>query len=676
MAASLLLNLGARAMNASQAAINVIGHNIANANTPGYSRQTAVLTTATPQFTGAGFVGKGVAVDTINRVYNRFLTQEAQGSRATASADETALVNLTRLEKLFPPGEAGLGAAVGGFLNAMVDVASRPADPAARQVVLGRAKDVATRFSSAGVQLADLQAGVVSDLVANVQVVNQLSKQIANANLQVARLAGSGHSVNDLLDQRDQLIYELSKYVAVSTLEADDGSLGVFIGGGQRLILGAEAQQLAVVEDAYDPLRAQVALVEAGGNRPLASSLLSGGSIAALMAFQDGDLQDARNYVGQLATALAMRVNAQQALGLDLSTPPGSGVPLFSLGAERALPANTNARDAFGNFVAGVQVTRVDPNFLQASSYTLKLDPAGSGSYLLTRESDGLQRLVNDGDTVDGFRINFTPAAPGALDSYRLEPVAVAALDMRRILDQPSGIAAASPISAVTDVNNRGSASIDSIFVVDPSFDRLNFPTPGNPPPPVATELQFTTENLDGSVNYTLTGPFGVLNGTWRAGQPMGNEIGVALGFELRLTGVPKGETFAGAGDGDRIQLVETLFPAQNNGNVKAFLALQGETFVGRRDLGLGVIAAGTTLNDAYAAAMGEIGARVQGAEYLSDVSNQVASDADAARASEAGVNVDEEAARLLQYQQAYQAAAKIMQVAQIVFDELMRTVG
>jgi len=658
MGASPLLNLGARAMNANQAVLNTIGHNIANANTPGYSRQEAVLKTALPQFTGAGFVGKGVLVDTINRSYNRFLTAEANNSRAAASLDATRLDNLNRLEKVFPPGEFSLGQAVGQFLNSMVDVASRPADPAARQVVLGRAQETAVRFNSAATQLEDLQAGVVSDLKASVSIANQLAQQIANANQQIARLTGSGHSVNDLLDQRDQMIYELSKYIAVSTIEADDGSVGVFVGGGQRLVLGAQAQQLVVETDTYDPQRARLALEESGGTRPLDPSVLTGGSISALLSFQNTDLQDARSYIGQLAAALAMRINDQQALGLDLSTPAGAGVPLFAVGTERVLPATTNARDGAGNFLSGVEIQRVDASFLQASSYTLRNDPAAPGTYQLIRDSDGLVRTVADGDVVDGFRISFNPAPPGPLDTYRLEPVATAGLGMRRALDQPQGIAAASPVSAIANRDNLGSASVDSVFAVQVGFDALAT---------LPADIVFGADNGDGTVNYTITGPFGALNGVWRPGQPIGNETGVALGFEMRLTGVPK--------PGDQIALVATQFPAQNNGNVKAFLGLQAETFVGRRDLGGGNVSAGSTLNDAYAAAMGEIGSRVQGTGFLAVVSEQVAQQADSAKAGEAGVNLDEEAARLVQYQQAYQASAKMLQVAQTIFDELINTI-
>jgi flagellar hook-associated protein 1 FlgK len=658
MGASLLLSLGARAMNASQAAINTIGHNIANANTPGYSRQTVVLKTATPQFTGGGFQGKGVQVDTINRSYNQFLTREANGSRATAAADQSLLTNLQRLEKVLPPGESGLGQGIGQFLNAMVDVASRPSDPSARQVVLSRAKEMASRFASAGAQLQDLQQGVVSELKANVVVVNQIAQQIAVLNGDIARLSGSDSAPNDLLDQRDQMVAELSKYIGVTTIPASDGSVGVFIGGGQVLVLGVQAQSLAVEGDPYDAQRAQVSLQQAGGTRVLDESSLSGGAIAGLVSFQNNDLQDARNYVGQLATAITMRVNEQQALGLDLGTPPSAGVDMLAVGGARVLPASTNARDAAGNYLSGVVLTRVDPGFLQASSYVLKGDPAAVGSYLLVRESDGLVRSVANGDVVDGFRIDFSPAAPGPFDTYRLEPVANAAVSMRRVLDQTQGVAAASPISAITNVANTGTASVDTIYAVDSTnFNVANFPA----------DIVFGAVNADGSVNYTLTTQTGIFNSVWRAGQPIGNETGVAQGFALNLIGVPR--------PGDSLLLNPTAFPAQNNGNVKAFLALQSEAFVGQRDLGAGVIAAGATLNDAYAAAMGDIGARVQGTEFLAKASQQVAEDAESARSGEAGVNLDEEAARLLQFQQAYQASAKMLQVAQVVFDELLQSV-
>ena len=212
-----LLNVGARAMLANQAALSVIGHNIANANTPGYSRQSPLLSTAVAQFSGSGFIGKGVDVDTVLRAYNRFMTAEANSARSEAQRDGALRDNLLRLEQIFPPGESGLGNAANQFLNAMIDVASRPADPSARQVVLGRAQEMAARFAGAGQQLSDLQAGVNTELRLQVQQVNDLARQLANVNIQVSRASGTGQLPNDLLDQRDELVKQISQYLSIKT---------------------------------------------------------------------------------------------------------------------------------------------------------------------------------------------------------------------------------------------------------------------------------------------------------------------------------------------------------------------------------------------------------------------------------------------------------------------------
>lgn len=399
-----LLSIGIRAMFANQAALQTVGQNIANANTQGYSRQSVVLTTPDGQYTGSGYFGKGVSVQTVERSYNAFLTKNASATQATAYMDSTRATSLAQLEKLFPPGEQGIGNAAGQFLNAMVDVASRPGDPSARQVVLGRATELASRFSSAGQQLVNMQAGVVSDLKANVDVVNQLTQQIAAANDQVARSNGSGHTPNDLLDKRDELIANLSQYIQVTTLPATDGTVGVFIGGGQRLVLGSNAQALSVTPDPYDSNRAQVSINESNGTRALDTSILTGGSITALLQYQNTDLQDAKNLLGQMAAAFSARVNDQQALGLDLSNPPGKGPPIFTVGSPRSLPSSSNLRNADGSFAVNVGISISNPKQLQASSYKLQADPAGTpGSYQVTRLSDGLVRTVAEGDEIDGL---------------------------------------------------------------------------------------------------------------------------------------------------------------------------------------------------------------------------------------------------------------------------------
>ncbi len=201
--------------------------------------------------------------------------------------------------------------------------------------------------------------------------------------------------------------------------------------------------------------------------------------------------------------------------------------------------------------------------------------------------------------------------------------------------------------------------TVESLYAVNSKLDMTKVPM----------SVQFGAVNpADNTVAYSITMSDGsVVNGNWKAGSAIGNEplAGIDLGFELRLNGVPR--------PGDTLDISATKFPAANNSNGKAFLNLQKENMVGRVLLADGSLSRGATITDAYASAMSDIGARVQGAKYLSGVSSAVASDAEKVRAGQAGVNLDEEAARLMQYQQGYQAAAKVLQAGQKIFDELLQ---
>lgn len=645
-----LMSLGTRAMFANYATLQTIGNNIANANTPGYSRQQVELGTAGGQSTGAGFFGQGVSVQTVTRASDAFLTRDAAMSKSQAARDAARLEQLERLEKVFPTGESGLGYAAGDLLNAFVDVANRPQDASARQVVLARAEELASRFRAADSQLDALQSGVTEDVKNSVTVVNTLAKRVADINRQIAAAQGSGHAPNDLLDQRDQLISEIGSYVQVTTIEADDGSLGVFIGGGQRLVLGSNAQQLKVVPDAYDAAKVRLAISEAGGERLLPEDSLVAGKLPGLLAFQNQDLADARAMIGQLASAIAGAVNRQQSLGLDLGQPAGSGAPMFALGAPAALPASTNARDAGGNFLSSVSLTVADPKQLQASDYELRTDASTPGQYFLTRLSDGVTRTVADGDTVDGFTLAIGTPAPGATDRFLLQPVSQAAQGMARVLSNPNGIAASSPVVATVAAGNTGTATVGSLTVTSTALD-----------PTQTANISFTDDS--GNYNWELRDAGNAVvssgAGTWTAGST------IALnGFELTLAGVPR--------SGDAVQVAPTTFPAANNGNALSLLALRDAGIVGEQLLAGGVVSAGESITSAYASAMADIGVRVQSARSSSNISTAVATNAEAARAGVSGVNLDEEAARLIQFQQAYQAAAKVLQVAQSVFDTLL----
>jgi flagellar hook-associated protein 1 FlgK len=638
--ASNLMSIGMRAMAANFAALQTAGNNIANASVEGYSRQQVELETVAGQYSGAGFFGRGVNVATVTRSHDQFLTREAAAAKSMAAGDQARFEQLARLEQIFPPGEQGLGYAAGQLLNSMVDLASRPQDGSTREVVLARAQDVASRFATAGAQLDSLQDGVKQDLGNGIAAVNQLTQRIATVNDQIARVTGMGQPPNDLLDQRDQLISELSTHLQVTTIAASDGSLGVFMAGGQRLVLGREALQLVPVADAFDPSRQAVGIVDNGVTRPLPQQLIGAGSLGGLLRFQNEDLASARNHLGQMATALATRLNEQQALGLDLRAPSGSGAPLFSVGAPVVLPASSNGRDLAGNFLASVSLTVTDASQLQASEYELRSDPAIAGQYLLTRRSDGLQRSIASGDTVDGLTISVGAPAPAAGDRFLLQPVTRAANEMRRVLTDARGLAAASPLEAVRGVTNTGTAAVASLAVVDPSVNPQN-------------NASITFTNASGAYTWELrdrTSNALVTSGTgnWNAGTP------IALnGFELQLDGVPAA--------GDAFTVAQTAYPEASNGNALAMVALRDERMVGNQ-----------TVTDAYASVMAGIGVSVQSARTSSEISQAVASSTEERRTAQAGVNLDEEAARLMQFQQSYQAAAKVLQVAQSLFQTLL----
>jgi len=649
-----LNSIGVRAMFAAQQALQTTSANIANANTPGYSRQSVVLSTSGGQYTGAGFVPKGVQVETIMRAHNAFLTREAQLSTALSAADVARRDQLSRLESVFPTGESGIGAAAADLLNSFVDVANRPGDAAARQVVLSNADEYALRIRGAAGKISDLQRGVIDDVRNSVSMVNTYAQRVAELNSQIAAVQGTGHDPNDMLDQRDQIIKDLSGYIQVTTVPADDGSLSLFIAGGQNLVLGGRAGALSATPDPYDASRIGVSVSDAGGTRPLSADSLVGGSLAGLMRFQNDDLVDARNLIGQMAAALGERLNEQQSFGLDLRNPPGSGAPIFQVGAPRVLPAATNVRDASGAFVSQPTLTVTDASQLRASDYDLRLDPANAGQYLLTRLSDGKARSVVDGASVDGFTLNIGANAPTGSESFLLQPVGAAGDSMRRVLDDPRGIAAASPLSATVGSSNTGTGTVQSLRVTSTAVDAT-----------VTANVSFNSNTGDYDWELRDAGNAVLSSGsaTWTAGQPI-----VLNGFELRLNGVPR--------SGDTFQVSPTLYPGSDNGNALALIDLRDEGLVGRQVLSDGTVVAGDTITSAYGQAMADIGVRVQGATAAAEVSASVQKDADSALQSKVGVNLDEEAARLIQYQQSYQAAAKVLQIAQSIFQTLLETAG
>lgn len=631
------LNIGTLALNANLSALQVIGHNIANANTAGYSRQTVGLESAGYQTLGGNFYGMGVEIGTVSRQHDAYLTREAQIASSVSSADSERLARLHQLENLFPTGEEGLGAALNDMLNAWSDIASSPTNLAARSVVLGEGEELAARLRDTAGQIDMLSDSAHQQVGDTVDTINRIAKDIGLINQKIIESQGRTGEPNDLLDQRDSLVGELSKLIQVTTLPADDGSLGVFVSGGQPLVLGNQAASLAVVPDGTDASMPSIRFLQGSTSMELPSGSL-GGELGGVMQFITEDLKEVGNELGRMAMAINVTMNAQHSMGVDLKG--GTGTDFYVPAADTpGLPVTGNTG------TAGLHTEVSDPTALKASDY--RLTYTGTGVDII-RLSDGqTSSFAGLPAEMDGLSFQLDSGAAVSGDSFLFKPFAAVARDMQMAVSSADRLAAASPVMVTPGSANAGGMTIESLYPVEPSANLTDPVTltflangsftatglgPGNPPP----------DNVGPPASYNYT-----------PGQALQFN-----GWSLTLRGSPV------AGDSFDITPAPATNNSQNAGNAVGVLAL--------RDL---ATFDGTSLSNGYSGILTDMGTRVQGAQFAASYSGQVAASSEAARVSVAGVNLDEEAARLLQFQQAYQAAAKYMQIAQGMFDTLLQTV-
>lgn len=644
-----LLNVGMRALQSNQVALQTAGHNIANVSTPGYSRQSVTLQAVQGTQGTGGYVGKGVEVQAIQRNYSEFLTTQATMAGASQAADITRADKLKQLEGLFVGGATGLGASINDMLNAFSDVASAPTDLTARTVVLTRVDETAARMRATAQRLDDLQLGVAQELDQKASAINDLALNISKVNEKIIRAQGTDQSPNDLLDQRDQLVRELNQYVQTSSVAAADGSVSIFIGGSQPLVLGTIAASVSIVKDDFgDPLKSKLAISRSGFSITLDENTLGGGAVAGLLRFQNNDLVEGRNLLGRLTLAITTSMNDQHSLGLDLDGNPGGN--LFTPIAfsnknvlEPSAPAVTNQG------TATLTLAISDTTQFAASDYEVNFTSATAGT--ITRRSDGTVVSFPQTPapvapilaTLDGLNISMPSGAPVAGDRFLLKPFSTSASTVSREFSSPRALAVASPIATSAGTSNRGSLTVAALSTRS------------------ATALPAITLTFDGLGNYTrsdtgaTTYPF--TPGTAIESAPA--TVPATPGWSLTLKGAPQ------VGDTITVQPQPAGFRALNASNANAMMAL--------RDLAM---FDGAALTDGYAGLIAQVGVRTQGANFAAEVSSTIAANLERDRTSVAGVNLDEEAAKLLQFQQAYQASAKMMQIAQGIFDTLLQSLS
>ncbi len=653
-----LLNVGARALLANQVALQTTGHNIANVNVAGYSRQSVSQQTVQGQFTGGGYIGQGVSVETILRNHNELLTRQAAAAGSTRAADVTRAERLGQMQDIFGGGTSGLGASITDMMNSLADVVSAPTDITARTVTITRMAEMAGRMRSAAEQLGEQQYSVNEQLKGDTVKINSLAKSIADVNAQIASAKGNGQTPNDLLDRRDQLIRDLNQYVQTTQVPADDGTVGLFVANSQPLVLGSNAASLSVDESTLFPGSGQMRLFfnQGGGARvELDDNMLGGGEVSGLLRFSNTDLAEGRNLLGRMAQAIGMTMNAQQKLGLTLDGAVGKDLFTVQTGAA-----------GYSNGAAAGTALFTDATKFAASDYEVRFTTPPAGQ--VVRLSDGRATAFSDltdlgNQQIDGLTFKITPAG-AAGERMLFKPFSAAAANMQALVTSPRDLAAANPVTASMGKSNGGTLQLSSLAAQGPT---LTLPANANaaavPPVLGGVQLEFnggppaTYSAFDRGTNPPTAIP-GFVNQPFVSDQPI-----TINGWSITLKGTPK--------TGDSVTVGNALDPqygdafTRNAGNASALLGTRDKKMFDE-----------STMGDGYAGLMAQVGTRTQSAKYAADLSSAIASNLEGDRTAVSGVNLDEEAAKLIQYQQAYQASAKMLQIAQSIFDSLIQTMG
>lgn len=630
------LGVGVSGLIAAQRALATASHNIANVNTEGYSRQRVSLGTNTPQFSGNGYIGSGVQANAVTRIYDAFLATQVRTNTSANSQLQSYYSMASQVDNLLADSQAGLAPALQAFFSSVQDVADNPSSISSRQVMLSGANALTDRFHYFDRRLSDLQRSVNSQLSSAVAEINSLAAGIAklNSSITTAQGAGQGQLPNDLLDQRDTLIAKLAVQVAVTTLTQDDGSMNVFIGSGQSLVLGSQANTLSTSTNAFDPSRTEVT-IRVGNISNSITDNLSGGAIGGLLEFRSTILDNAQNSLGRLATGLATTFNAQHVAGQDLSGTLGTN--FFTAGTAQVL-ARAGSIPNSGSGVVSASITNVDA--LTTSDYLLLNN---AGTYTLTRLTDNtvttLTGFPGAPVTVDGVTISLNSGTINNGDSFRIQPTRNGAGAIGIAVTDTKKIAAAAPIRTNATLANTGSGTVTPGTVLDAANANLQQPV----------TITFTS-----ATTYDVTGT-GTGNPTGLTYTPGANIS--YNGWQIQVNGAPA--------TGDSFTVEPNTNGIADNRNALLLVGLQSQLTLG----------GGTaTYQGVYGQLVSDIGSQTHQADVNRKAQETLLNQIIQTRESAAGVNLDEEAADLIRYQQAYQAAARIISTANSLFATLIDT--
>ncbi len=677
-----LYSIGVSGVAAAQLGLLATEHNVANANTPGYTRQRTVQATNIAINTGAGSIGQGVHVQTIERLYDRYLTGQVNSATTKLAEIDAYYLSIKQIDNLLADPSAGLSPALQDFFSGVQQVAANPALLSARQSMISSAQTLVSRFQSIEGRLDELTATVNGQIGDAVKSINSYATEIADLNQRIVIAESStGQPANDLLDQRDQLIKELNGLIKVSTTTNSDGAFNVFVGSGQQLVVGSRAMEMTARPSTADPGKIVVGLATVGGGSlELPEKLVVGGQLGGLIAFRSETLSRAQNELGRIAASVALTFNAQHALGQDLigqaSGDAGFNADFFTmaLAGPSVLPDGNNGGTAVltASFAAtdfGPEVT--DGNFftnLKASDYLLQT--TDGTTFSLTRLSDGaaltsgtLAAVSSYAAQNEGFQFSLTSGAFAAGNRFLIQPVRNAAnnLAVNSVIAADSRmVAAALPFRTSAGSANTGSGGI-SAGTSAPGFATSLLSGSGITLTYASNQLTLTgisagqtlTYQLPGGAETTVSGPAYVVP------YAQGMQISVS-GMTAVMSGVPN--------TNDTFTLARNTAATADGRNALALGKLQTQNTMA----GDGVQGK-ATFQAAYAELVAYSGIKTRELNVTGTAQQAVLDQAQATRDALSGVNLDEEAANLLRFQQAYQASAKLLEVGKTLFDTLLQ---
>ncbi|WP_137821661.1 flagellar hook-associated protein FlgK [Pseudomonas sp. D(2018)] len=679
-----LLNIGLSGLRVSQSQLTVTGHNIANVNTPGFTRQSAAQATTLPQFSGSGYIGSGVSLTDIRRSYSEFLTAQLRNTTSLSSDVDAYKSQIDQLDSLLSGTTTGISPSLKSFFAAMQTAAEDPANIPARQLVLSEAEGLARRFNTIYDRLAAQNESLNKQLSSVTDQVNRLAGSIASLNDAIAVASANGKEPNDLMDAREEAIRQLSTYVGVSVVPQSDGTQSIFVGTGQPLVVGSTANRLEAVPGKGDPTRFELEFVS-GDSRQGVTTLLSGGELGGLVRYREETLDASLNSVGRLALAITEQVNTQLGQGLDLKGQVGTALfgdyndPALAALRVKAFSGNSNAQPA-------LNITNT--SLLSTSDYQMEYDATATPPYTVRRLSDNQEMVVTDStpsgtltikDSAgrdQGFQIALGTPPPTTGDKFILQPTRSGALDMKAVLDQADQLAFAAPLHSEANLQNKGTGAIGQ-----PSINNVLKPMSQAHLAAISSiTLDYTAGSPSGTLSFsglpagvTISQPAsGTLNVTPGQTNELSYTVSVTTGTPPTTQSFEIKQSFSGRAEtGDSFSLAVSANGVSDNRNALKLADLQTKAAVGVDAL---VNGTGSSFTDGYGDLVERVGTLTAQARVDSEASAAILKQATDNRDSLSAVSLDEEAGNLIKFEQYYNASSQVIQVARSLFDTLMNT--